>query len=286
MAYEIFNHASITPQRVYALTRLVAANPRIKKERILTLLQPKALNSKQSTAEEILDAAVKIGLVKGDVWNTFSSNYELERLETYPLFRGIMQDLLLGIEEDGKDNFLLNLFIAWFAVNNGKYLKKPDLGVMATDFNRAFDSGADGRALNSTKLQGMDDWMIFLGFGWKMTNFFIIPDASGRIEPLIDGLLPAGKETLMGEFMKKLAKKCPELDTGILFEKSRQTVAGNNLANNQISLMLSIALRTLEKKEKINLIFTRDVKDTWILYQDLNSTIERVTHISKTRKTT
>ncbi len=284
MAYEIINNAQINPQRLYALLRVVIANPGIEEDKIYSLLQPKPLNNNQKAAEVLLDSAVKTELIYGDIHKRYKSKILSEEIETYAMFRALMQKRLLGVVDDNSDNYLLNLFIAWCAVKNAEILSKSSsLSDMAVDFNKTLFPESEIRALNTTKLGGIDDWMIFLGHGWKLNNYFLMPDASIRLESLLADLLPSPEEIPLAEFMNKLSDQCPELDRGILFEKCWQAVYGNKPHSNQLSLMLSTGLRSLQKKQKIRLIYLPDARDTWMLYPDMFD--PRVTHIASVRKT-
>lgn len=285
MAYEIINNAQINPQRLYALVRLVSTHSGIEEGKILALLQPMPLNKNTLAAEELLDAAVKTKLIKGDIQRCYEANFRYKEVETYKQFRTMMQKQLLGIVDEDGDNYLLNLFTAWFAVKDEEYLKNPDLKDMAVDFNNALFPDAESRAINSTKLGGMDDWLIFLGYGWKLNNYFLMPDATLRLDPLVDELLTSPEEIPFGKFMKKLSKICPELDRGVLFEKCLQVTKGSKPRGNQLSLMLSTALRTLHHQKRIRLNSLRDASDTWALYPDMIDTNSTITHIAGMRKT-
>jgi hypothetical protein len=140
---------------------------------------------------------------------------------------------------------------------------------------------SDGRALNYTKLNGIDDWMIFLGYGWKLANHFLIPDASTRLESLLDSLLPSAREVAVGRFIASLSSKCPELDRGVLFERCRQAVYDRQSDGNHLSLMLSTALRTLQTKKRIKMINSPDARDNWELFPDVSDPFSRITHISR-----
>jgi len=281
MAYEIINNAQITPMRLHALLQLVSDYPNMDEKRIGELLQPKALYENSNAALSVLDAAVKCGLVHVSQDKKLSTNLENNTFTGIEGYRRLMQEVLLGVVEEEKNNFLLNIFIAWYAVLNEKALAYERMEFLAADFNLQVFPNAEGRSLNDTKLRGMDDWISFLGFGWNWDrgDYFLLPDATARIEPLLPDLLPKANWIPMGQFMQRLANCCPELDTGVLFERCWSAVYGQRVRGNQLSLMLSTALRTLQSTGKIQLDRVADAGDQWTLYEDVASEFSVITHI-------
>jgi len=281
MAYEIINHAQITPMRLYALLRLVSDYPGEDGKKICGLLQPNSISENTDAANGVLDAAVKCGFVITNSNQQYFPSKSLPPDLNIKQYLDLMQQNLLGITEEEKNNFLLNIFAAWYAVLDEKALTYENKGFMAADFNKQIFPDLESRALNDTKLRGMEDWLSFLGFGWNLDrgDNFLIPDATGRIEPLLPKLLPVQEWVPFGKFMKQIADYCPELDNGELYKRCWSAINGQKVHGNKISLMLSTGLRTLQSTGEISLDRVADASDQWTLFEDISSEFNIITHI-------
>jgi hypothetical protein len=140
----------------------------------------------------------------------------------------------------------------------------------------------EGRLFNPTKLNGWLTWASFLGWGWRMTvggQELLMPDAHKRLKPILPQLLSDSEEIPFSQFTHNIANLCPELDGGSLFEKCWQASRGVEVRGNQLSLMLSTALRSLHDNKLIKLIEYADATDMWQLYPAQTHPVQRVTHI-------
>lgn len=290
---EIINNNQITPHRLHALVRLVPRLRNPNKESLLDLLQPPDLIGNQDAGKAVYKAAIRYRLIVEEEYGNgrIALHEDIgnpKNIESIEGFRSFMQKRLTGIDNDQEDNYLLNFVTAWYAVQNERifrYKKKNDI---SQHFNADMDprSQADrleeGRMFNPTKLNGWLTWASFLGWGWPMTIGkleLLIPDAHNRIQPVLPLLFPNQEEVPIAQFADNLAKVCPELDGGSLFDKCWQVSRGAETRGNQISLMLSTGLRSLHNSGKIKLIHHADAVDVWQLYPAQGHPLHQITHI-------
>jgi hypothetical protein len=289
MAFEVLNNSVVTPPRLHAMVRLAARLKSPTRQDLYDLLQPgDALPqvADQKVAKDVYNTARSCGLLAEDDAKVVTLQVDPRSVELLADFRRHMQRALLGITDDSADNYLLNIYAAWYAVQDDKVFQ-----FMPKDFETRFNSevfpDAAGRHFNETKFNGWRDWAIFLGIGWPLrfrTREIMVPDAHDRIEPLLDVLLPDGGEpVLFGAFMDLLAEHCPELDGGVLFSRCWQASRGAEQRGNRLSTMLSNALRVLHEDGSIQLVLMRDAAARWQLYPAVGHPVAHVSHISRRR---
>jgi hypothetical protein len=290
---EIINNGQITPHRLHALVRLVSRLDDPTKEDLLNLLQPPGLIDNQDAAEAVYGAARRHNLIfeqadgnkKVTLHPDLSSSAEVESVEG---FRAYVRQQLLGIDDDGKDNYLLNLFTAWYAVQNEWVIQHTKRETIVR-FNAELypqeetDDQGQGRAFNNVKFNAWLPWAAFLGFGWSMrfgATDVLMPDAYDRLKVLLPDLLSEEEKFVpFGKFAGRLTKACPELDGGKLFEMCWQASRGAEVRGNSLSLMLSTALRVLHGSGQIELRHQPDATDVWQLYSAEGHPIGQITHI-------
>lgn len=285
MAFEVLNVAQTTPRRLLTLLRLMQLHSEIDRDRLLNLLQPPALVVNQKAATAVLNSAIDFGFITEDPGqrHVYHLSVDHQRFQTTAAYRRLMQDSILGRTDSLGDNYLFNEYLAWYASQNARVFRysRDEFHIL---FNEAlYPEKRDEQAFNSTKFAAWRTWAAFLGCGWLYRIRrggaipYLIPDATDRIVPLIDSLLPeTGDRVLIRTFTNELSEQCPELDGGVLFKRASQ---GSAPAGNQLSLMLSNALRRLEAIGKIALDDVADTADRWRLYPSTGSTRQYVTHI-------
>ncbi len=292
---EIINNGQITPHRLHALIRLVPRLDNPTREDLLNLLQPPGLISNQDAAKAIYGAARQHNLIDEDtngkkMIKLHAQVGTSENIETVEGFRTYMRQQLLGVEDDNADNYLLNLFTAWYAVQNERVFQHSKKDTI-TRFNIELfpqedaDNPDQGRAFNEVKFNAWLPWAVFLGFGWSMrlgSTDILMPDAYARVEALLPELFAGEKAAVpFRTFAVRLKKRCPELDGGRLFEKCWQASRGAEVRGNRLSLMLSTALRVLHQSGQIELARQADATDVWQLYPAEGQPISQVTHIQR-----
>lgn len=278
----------ITPQRLYSLVRTIHQLDGLKRSDLVSLLQPSALTNNRDTANILLRYARYYALIAED--DSRDSRVRLQIspnvIASYEDFRVHMQTVLLGVTGDSADNFLLNQFAAWYATQDEQVMtySRADCEVK---FHQALYANSSERVLaEQPGLSAWQTWAEFLGWGWpiqfeRREETRIVPDATLRVQPLLDKLLPHdSKAVQMGVFMKELAEACPELDGGVLFERCWQASRGNEQRGNRLSLMLTTALRVLDARGEIEVMPSKDASENWALFPSQSRT-NTVTHIRR-----
>lgn len=285
---EIINEGPAEDHRIRALARLVTTLQKSTPTDIIDLVQPLELvgqtSSKeaQSTARNALKIAEECGLIVENQDHLLELLVSPEQVETMSAFQNYMRGAILGVTEEGKSNYLLNLFSAWYAVQDERVFAELLRIGYDGPFNDQMFPDASGRPFNSTKFTTWRRWANFLGLGWPLrvgAREILVPDATERIEPLLPLLFQERLRLLFGQFMERLARLCPELDGGKLFTHCWQASRGAEDHGKRLSLMLSTALRTLDGLNIIHLIHQADALETWQLYPAQGSQHQQVTHI-------
>jgi hypothetical protein len=283
MAYEILNSAVITPYRLHALLRLIPRLQSPSRQDLYDLLQPEALTDDQKASKDVLMAALTMGLIV-EQDSVIRLEVERDQVESVDAFRRLMQDRVLGVTSDLSNNYLFNIFCAWYAVQDERVLQY-ELKEFETQFNEQLYPDAEVRPFNTTKLNGWRQWAAFLGVGWLMkfgNREVVIPDPSVRLRPYLQQLLPPPGETIgFGLFMEELGLNCPELDGGELFLRCWSASRGAETRGNELSLMLSTALRAYHDLGDIELIRMADAGAIWQLYYTEGHPIREVSHIRR-----
>ncbi len=271
--FELINHGQTTPGRLHSLLCLVKRLGKAQRQQLLDYLQPPQLVENQEASIVVYNDALRLGLlqpVEGQRDQvTLAPAISDENLESVDTFRTVMQQHLLGVTEPQQDNYLLNLYAAWYAVQDGWVLQTSIKDDLAIRFNREIfprdesESLAMGRAFNTTKLNAWLTWATFLGWGIAY-NRRLLPTAQERLAPLLKSIV--GRKMTIGEFMGTVAKGCPELDGGELFQHCRQASRPTEGRTQQLSLMLSTALRYFQRQGKLILEHRADATDRWYLY--------------------
>lgn len=286
MAYEVFNHGEVTPNRLHGLLRLVARCPHIPAEEVRGLLQPASLMDNTHAAEVVLDAAFEFELLRGREGRVGPLQLAVNRdeIEGVDAFRHTMRQRLLGITDvDGK-NFLFNLFTAWYATQDAQVLGASGVD-LAAQFNTSLFPGAKGQEMNDQKYPAWRTWANFLGYGWHIARGntrVLVPDCRHRIAGLIEAWLPADRTGIpFSTFVEHLGRDCPELDGGPLFGRAAQSEAAGRARGQQVSLMLSTALRGLHDSGCCQLTRLADTQDVWHLFPASGHELQHVTHIRR-----
>jgi hypothetical protein len=289
MGFEFIHWDSITPQRVFAIVSLVKQFGVVKRRELMELLQPTTVLDNKDAGERNYWAAKRFGLLSetGDKDGVLQLAVPATAAESIDSFRLHMQQTLLGVTEDNKDYFLLNQFAAWYAVQGHFVFDYSKLDIEAK-FNEQLYPNAESRVFRErSNFNAWKVWAEFLGWGWSATfgtrrDVQLIPDATMRLRPLLPAILPLPTAVRMATFMDNLRMACPELDGGLMFERCWQASRGSEIRGNRLSLMLSTALRVLDKAGDLELIQKKDADENWTLFP-AQSYSGQITHI-RTRK--
>ena len=290
---EIVRTNQVTPHRLHALIRLVLRLKNPTRKELLDLLQPPELISSQDTVQEVYRVARHHNLIlehpgKDKRIGLHEEVGSGESIASVNGFRTCMRLKLLCVVDDDKDNYLLNLFTAWYVVQDERVIQRNKKDMIARFCTELFpqekaDEQSQGRIFNEYNYNAWLSWVTFLGFGWAMRlgpADVLVPDAYDRLKPLLPDLLSKKEKWVpFRVFAERLAKICPELDSGKLFEKCWQASRGAETRGNQLSLMLSTGLRTSHKLGQIELTRQADASDMWQLYPAEGHPTNQVTHI-------
>jgi hypothetical protein len=283
--FEIINNGQVTPHRLHALVKLVARLNKSHRQEIIDLLQPASLSNNQKAAKAVYRTALRCELIEeseeDETVALHSSISSPTEFQTKFGFREIMQQRILGISDPDKDNYLLNLFAAWYTVQGSEVLRtrKKDIHIQFNGDLFPADDGSSiesGRAFNPTKFNAWKTWAVFLGWGWEYKDT-IMPASYVRIRPIIRKI--KRQSMPFSSFMHELSQACPELDGGSLYnycwDASRPALSrGQN-----VSLMLSTGLRVLNQLQDIRLYRQADATDLWQLHPAEGHPIQEVSHI-------
>lgn len=292
---EILRAAANTPHRLHSIVRLVPKLKNRKREDILNLVQPPDLVGKsskgkvdQSSSSELLRMAVHLDLLQIDEdGESYNLHETLGKQRTYidkiEHFRLIMQNRVSDPQSEHNPRF--RRVTAWYAVQNERifsYKNKSELAKEYADKISERDFSEEDFGFNNTQYNGWLQWAEFLGWGWKMNLEFdrLIPNCAIRLKPLLPELLPRlDEEITMTDFMHRLSARCIELDGGTEFQRCWAVSRPNEPRSNQLSLMLSSGLRTLEE-QKLTKLIAYDDSQMWRLYP-AETMPESVSHIKR-----
>ncbi len=288
MAYEILDKDTVTPHRLYALVRLVPRLDAPKRKDIMDLLQPSELGLNQDTASDVYLAAKHCNLFNEGTDGVMTLTVPTNQFDTIEAFRNLLCKLLLGIKEEGYNNYNLNLFTAWYCIQDNKVFSQFETGFdYAAAFNSQLLPNLNIPKFEQRKINAWREWAAFLGFGWLLrsgsrnSRSILVPDAYVRLEAVLDELLVRGPAVKFGEFIERLGQRCPELDGGSLFEYCWKVCNPGERRSNTLSLMLSNALYQLHAEKKIVLQRSGDALDNWQLFPAAGQSMGQVSHISR-----
>ena len=276
MGFEIIKYLQATPNRVFDALKLIEVLGEVEIKLLYELLQPELISKGQGAINPIRNILLHFNLATTNTSKTKLSLTETNYLDSYDMFRLKMQQVMLGAKEDHEDNFLLSQVTAWYAAKNHEVVTLDRV-----EFERQFhlnlypSIASDGS--KTRKISERDSifawglWARFLGFGKEYapdtaSGRRLMPNAKGRILPLLSEILSPEETIPINEFIERLSLYCPELDGGIVYEKCYQAVHGQSAKNAPLCLMLSTALYQLKAEKVISIIDEPDAKRTRKLF--------------------
>lgn len=243
----VFNNNQVSPQRLHALVKLVVYTDDLNRDTIFETIQP--MDNNRSSAVAVFNMAIGLGLIheSPDDKDRILSRLNIEDVNTIDAFQQVLSQLLLSQVDENDPQYLLNLFAAWFAVQNDAviYERHDDL---ANRFNKQMLPNRDKQStFNETKMVGWIRWAAFVGWGRLISKGgrdYLMPDATLRIKPLIPKILNEVNQPMQFvNFLQRIGELCPELDSGKLFEYCQSL----GTQSHTLSLMLSTALISLQE---------------------------------------
>lgn len=281
---EVIDKNHVLPHRMFAMIHTVNTHPNIPRAELLRLLQPAALNESLETSGNIFVKCQLCGLIAEKQDKSRAASLIVDPVVATDLssFRMYMQATLTGATRDDQDHAVLNLFAAWFAVQNEQIINTSKSEWEIRFHMDLYPHRSERVISEHPGITAWMEWAEFMGWGWQLKfgsqESSVIPDSTIRIQPLLPQLLPEVSPISFGEFMNRLAVSCPELDGGVLFERCWEASRPNERRGNRLSLMLSTALRVLNQQGRIVLENRADATENWMLFP-AQSYLSRVTHI-------
>lgn len=263
-----------TPDRVWSLiSGLNAANFDVTPDDFLGLLNPgynRAGVTEIANANLARDAtgvATALGLVERE--NSLV-RLKVDGIKTLDDFRNIVHGLLLATQEGTPDAVILDAY-AWFVAESHKRQELDwILGLSADALVDMMSVGLVGededgsRPMNTTKLPALRRWLEFIGLGvflpiGKQTPFY--PSAAKRISVELGLNMTSVSTPMTGvEFLELLAKRCPYLDHGQLFQHACERI-GYTAKPRQLSAITTVSLREMEAERLIEFNLVGDSSD-------------------------
>lgn len=283
---ELIEKNNVIPHRLFALISVVNAFTVLPRADILRLIQPETLNESLETSASVYSKCLLCGLITEaeDKQRSASLAVDVHLASDYQKFREYIQSNVLGVTQEQHDHWVLNLFAAWFVVQNEWPLNNSKTNWEIKFNSDLFPSFADRIISEHPGITTWMEWAEFLGWGWLLkfgreeTTF--APDCTIRLLPLLSEVLPEAGMISFGSFIERLSVRCPELDGGVLFERCWQACRPQEQRGNRLSLMLSTGLRVLNQRGEITLETQADATEVWTLFP-AQSYISRVTHIRR-----
>lgn len=270
-----------TPQRVYALLRLLAAQDGpLAYDAIVRWLKPRWRGGSHPAADEdanirqLVGATTSLGLIESRARSLYALTAPAP--ETHQAFADEVHDRLVALEFDHPDSIMLEAFAAMVVVTERQGgvtwidQNAKDRADMINEAVIASPTGADddpARRFNSTKSPPWKRWMVFLGLASPMPKSDLYPYPAERLDRELarmrnNGDLPRTIE--VEDFLALIGKRMPYLDGGRLFLASAKRI-GLPPLNRQVSRVLSGVLRDLHDDGVLVLDTVGDARDTYVL---------------------
>jgi hypothetical protein len=239
MLFDKYFIPEVTPERVYALLKLVKSG-QYSKDDLRDLILPKELNKSQDEFNSVFRAAANTDLIKvNELNNIIECKVTDIEIDTVDKYRRYMSKLA------SSNNNLFIQFTSWYISQNQS--------VFFYKTAEEFSSRLTGQYINMDKklVLGWRFWASFLGYGY-LHEVFLIPNMCVRIsDALYMDRLITNTSIGFSAFMEHITRICPEIQ----------------VVNKDLSIALSNGLRSLHDSGKIKLIYTPDSNDVWHLFR-------------------
>ena len=219
----MFTDEPVTPVRVETLVDLLRnSRRRFDRAKLLRVLQPEPLpdlreDSKRAQAKATLRAASELELV---VTENGSLRTTIESGDARPTREIVLEAL---------DRLVLSSLAVepYFALFFSYLLAQGKAGDGAKDDNLilgfqhdVFAGERTNNPFNSPKLAGLKRWLHYAGLGWFDTERIFQANPYERLRRSLPSLFSDDVKLGGGEFMKRLAVACPELDGGAIYRRA------------------------------------------------------------------
>lgn len=246
----------VTPARLRALLKLVTRGHYTRNE-LENLLQPNSLNKAGSSEfRMIYNFAMATGLIIEEENKYIKLNIGKDIVFDEYQYKNKIIEILLGDREG-----LFFKMTSWALKQEKNIIKLERARDLVINMN---NDNIDAR---DEDILAWKIWFKYLGYGYNLQNEYIIPNPFKRLGDLIENELEFNNKDriTIREFSEELVLKAPEF---------KESIKGNNL-----SCPLSLGLRVLDEQEEIELIYARDTRDIWHLYNMENQILNDISHM-------
>jgi hypothetical protein len=246
-----------TPERLYALCRLVHISP-LSREQLGRQFQPAHLNKSGDQLKETLSLAEKGALLAHDPQTgLYRSQLADEHLRNSEAFRTELTRRIFS-----SPSSVFTRFTCWFLNRGASVLGEKSDALSQLFFQEVtLQRNQERREYNDTNITAWKAWAAYFGLGY-LHGETLVPNAAGRIHDLLrnGANLPVNRAIPFKMFMEWLAGRAPELDGG-----SANRLYNRVFADQRLSYALSSGLRTLHDIGTLRLSYTADAADVWYL---------------------
>lgn len=256
----MFTDQPVTPMRLEVLIDLLRKFPDgLTRKQLHLLLQPEPLSRGDfSLSNETVKAAQQLGLLidAGKGILACTPGCIKRRTSREAILEAFDEKVLGGTVVEP----YLTLFYA-FVLGQGKELnlraKNTNQALFTSFKDNVFPHGFSDEAFNTTKIGGLYRWFSYLGLGWfdPAGNFQANP--CERLARSFEDIFKGKKKLECDEFMSRLAKACPDLDGGKIFQQANPKYSA---PDRRCSLGLSHALLEMHQDGAIRLSCPADSK--------------------------
>ncbi|CEP66715.1 Uncharacterized [Moorella glycerini] len=235
-----------TPERVYALCRLVARSP-IPKNRLREMLEPNWIEKDPNNFPLTYSAARELELIS-EVDERVRLNVSADVFNSFASYRRFTAQQALKDRES-----VFFRFTAWYLSQNDNYFYYTNVDELAIRLGRDFDNDK----VDDIAIRGWRFWASFFGIG-VLHNLFLIPNMFVRLHDALildkdrENPFPRNVKVPFSMFVSWLKENCPE--------------SVHNLDSHDLCLGLSSGLRMLHDRDMVQLIYNPDSAEKWNLY--------------------
>lgn len=280
----LLSDTQYTPQRVYALLRLLEAQDgQLSFDSIRTWLKPMIRGVEQKGSEEntnirqLLGATASLGMIESPSQNLYKLTGTVPG--TIEAFADAVHDRLVGLDINHADSIVLEAYAAMVVITEAEQgtswidITAKDRAERINQTVRLLDTEDDDeekKRFNATKSSPWKRWMTFLGLGVVMPKSDFYPYPVQRLEREIGRLGPngTGEQTIDAEaFIAQVAGRMPYLDDGRLWRSSVDRIRLAPIGR-RVSRVMSGAMRDLHDDGRLILDVIGDTKKTYALAQE------------------
>lgn len=231
-----------TPKRVYAFLKLINyKNGELTEKEVYEYMQPKTLTKSQDAIQKVVCLCSKEGFIKEDSDKKFKLNIDSKYLKSEEDFRDFIGNKLYN---DSKMTIFADI---------ARHMLSAEMNIYdITGYKNLAAYFRKATSITEEAILAWRFWGTFIGYGFMLNGQFVI-NPYKRIEFIIRRDLKNNYDKLIeiGDFLE------------LLVDGSNDFKAAIN--ENEISIPVSIALKTLEELGIVTLENIKDSETKWII---------------------